>query len=82
MAEDTAVIKAQNERRQKRAQPPEWPWEFFFVPCRTSLTLGRLSIWGVSLFIPVESAVSTINLIDVSGVAMMTLKTQMLALPC
>lgn len=58
---------------------------FFFVPCHTSLTLGRLTIWGVSLFIPVESAVSTINLIDVSGVAMMTLKTQnaqMLALPC
>lgn len=55
---------------------------FFFVPCHTSLTLGRLSIWGVSLFIPVEGAVSTINLKDVSGVAMMTLKTQMLALPC
>lgn len=51
---------------------------FFFLFHVTPLSLwGGLSIWGVSLFIPVESAVSTINLIDVSGVAMMTLKTQM-----
>lgn len=78
LAEDTAVVKAQNES----AHDHQTDRGRFSVPCHTSLTVGRLPIWGVSLFSPVESAVSTINSIDISGVAIMTTKTQMLTLPC
>lgn len=46
------------------------------------LSLARLPIWGVSLFIPAERAAPTMDSIDVSGkVAMVTLKSQMLSLP-
>lgn len=75
--EDTAVVKAQTES----AHDHQSDRGRFSVPCHTSLAVGRLPIWGVSLFIPVESAVSTINSIDISGVAIMTRTTKMLTLP-